>query len=1000
MSGTPKKKAAVAPSNPPASPAGETPEVKDSCRLKSEKAAAGLYDRWTVLAVCIFLAAITLAVFGQTRRFEFLNFDDNLYVSDNPVVQKGLTWEGFRWALAYGGIGHWHPLTWLSHMLDCQWYGLQAGGHHLTNVLLHMSSVILLFLVLRRMTGFLWRSAFVAAVFAIHPLRAESVAWVSERKDVLSAFFFMLTLWAYVCYVRRQPSKIRYSAVMLCFALGLLSKNMLVTTPFVLLLLDYWPLGRLSSFTPQFLFRLVAEKIPLFMLTVGSCVATALVPEKVTADQLPFGLRMENAAVSYVTYLWQMIHPSGLACVYPNPTTCLPVWQVAGALGLLLAISGAAWAFRQTHPWFVVGWLWYVGMMIPVIGIVQISYYAHADRYTYLSQIGLYLVLTWSVADLCAGWRHGRVLLGGFATVILVALIFCARTQVSYWRNAEMLWTHTLACTSGNYIAHDELGNALPQEGRADEAIAQYQKALQIKPDDVLAHNNLGYALLQKGQVDEAIAHCQKALQLKPDFAEAHNNLGNALLQKGQVDEAITHCQRALQIKPDFAEAHNNLGNALLQKGQVDEAIAHCERALQIKPDFAEACYNFGNALLQKGRVDEAVTQYQKALQIRPGYAEAHNNLGNALLQKGQVDEAIAQYQQALQIKPDDAEACYNFGYALLQKGNVDEAIARCQQALQIKPDFAEACYNLGNALLQKGRVDEAIIQYQKALQIKPDYAEAHYNFGNALLQKGRVDEAITQYQLVLQFKPDDAEARNNLGYALLQKGKVDEAMVHIQRALQIKPDYAEARYNFGNALLQKDRVDEAITQYQQALQLKPDNAKARVNLGSALLQKGRVDEAISQYQQALQLKPDNAKAHINLGSALLQKGRADEAMVHYQKALQLKPDSPDVLNNLAWLLATAPDAHIRDGVQAVKYAGRACELTHYGVAPFVGTLAAAYAEAGRYDDAIAAAQKACALATAAGERKLLEKNQQLLVLYRAHQPYHEAARKGVPAAP
>ncbi len=588
---------------------------------------AGLNDRWTVIGVCLFLASAIWVVFGQTLHYDFVNYDDYQYVYENPVVQKGLTWEGFRWALTYGNIGHWHPLTWLSHMLDCQLYGLQAGGHHLTNILLHGAATILLFLVLRRMTGFLWRSAFVAAVFAIHPLHVESVAWVAERKDVLSAFFFMLTLGAYVRYVRRPPSVVRYGAVVLLYALGLLSKNMLVTMPFVLLLLDYWPLNRLSGFSPRVLLRRVAEKIPLLVLAVGSCVATALSPEKVSAEYtLSFGLRSENAVVSCVTYLWQMIHPAGLACLYPNPTNYLPFWQVAGALGLLLAISGAAWAFRQTHPGLVVGWLWYLGMMIPVIGMVQISYYAHADRYTYLPQIGLYLLLTWAAAELCAGWRHRRVMLGGCATVILVALIFCARAQTAYWRNSELLWTHTLACTSDNFIAQ------------------------------------------------------------------------------------------------------NNLGNALVQEGAVDEAIAH----------------------------------------------------------------------------------------------------------------------------------------FQKALQIKPDYAEAHINLANALLKKGRVAEAIT----------------------------------------------------------------------------------------------------------------------------------------HLQKNLQIKPDSPGVLNNLAWRLATCPDAHIRDGVQAVKYAERACELTHHGVTILVGTLAAAYAEAGRFDDAIAAAQKACALAAAAGEPDLLEKNRKLLALYRAHQPYHEAAEKVVPAAP
>jgi tetratricopeptide (TPR) repeat protein len=754
-----KQKAAAVPSGTSASPASEMPEAEGSRPLQSESRPAALKDDWLVYGVCIFLAAIIWGVFGQTLGHEFVNFDDDLYVYENPVVQKGLTWEGFRWALTYGYIGHWHPLTWISHMLDCRFYGLSPGGHHLTNVLLHTATAVLLFLVLRRMTGFLWRSAFVAAVFAIHPLRVESVAWVAERKDVLSAFFFMLTLGAYVRYVQRRSkvegreSRARvvpaldplvrrseakmarlwtldYGLVVLFFALGLLSKNMLVTLPFVLLLLDFWPLGRVTSgeWRVASILRLVWEKIPLLVLTVGSCVATALVPEKLTADTLPFGLRMENAVVSCVTYLWQMIHPSGLACVYPNPANYLPFWQVAGAVGLLLAISGAVWAFRQTRPWLMVGWLWYLGMMVPVIGMVQISYYAHADRYTYLPQIGLYLLLTWAAADLCAGWRHRRVVLGGGATVILVALIFCARVQTSCWRNSESLWTHTLACTSDNFIAH----------------------------------NNLGIALIPKDQVDEAIVHYQKALQIKPDYAEAHNNLGNALLKKGSVDEAITQYQKALQINPNYAEAHHNLGSALLQKGSVDEAIVH----------------------------------YQKALQINSGFAEAHVNLGNALL----------------------------------QKGSVDEAIVHCQTALQIKPGFAEAHVNLGNALRQKGSVDEAIVHYQKALQIKPDYVE--------------------------------------------------------------------------------------------------------------------------------------------------------------------------VLNNLAWLLATCPDAHIRDGVRAVKYAGRACELTHYGVTLLVGTLAAAYAEAGRYDDAIATAQKACALATAAGEQDLLEKNQELLALYRAHQPYHEAAEKVVPAAP
>ncbi len=641
-------KAAALHLSAPASPAGETPEVKDS--------------RWLVSGVCLFLALVVWVVFGQTLGHGFVNYDDNLYVYDNPVVQKGLTWEGFRWALTYGGIGHWHPLTWLSHMLDCQFYGLSPGGHHLTSVLLHGAAVILLFLVLRRMTGFLWRSAFVAAVFAIHPLRVESVAWVAERKDVLSAFFFMLTFGAYVRYVQRWSKTARlwtldYCLVVLFYALGLLSKNMLVTMPFVLLLLDYWPLNRLSSLTSQVLLRLVAEKIPLFMLTVGSCVATFLVPEQLTAaDKLPFGLQMENVVVSYVTYLWQMIHPSELACLYPNPTNYLPLWPVAGAVGLLLAISGAAWTFRRTHPWLVVGWLWYLGMMIPVIGMVQMSSCAHADRYTYLPQIGLYLLLTWAAADLCAGWRHRRVVLGGCSTIILVALIFCARTQTSYWRNGESLWTHTLACTADNYTAHNNLGESLFQRGSVDEAIKQYQTALQIKPDYADAHNNLGNVLFQTGRVDEAIAHYQTALQIKPDDAEAHNNLGTALFQKGRVDEAIAHCQAALQIKPDYADAHDNLGNALIQKGNVGEAITQYQKALEIKPSFPAAQNNLAwvratasQASLRNG--NQAVELAQRANQLTGGENPIIlHTLAAAYAETGRFSDAMRSAQKAIEL--------------------------------------------------------------------------------------------------------------------------------------------------------------------------------------------------------------------------------------------------------------------------------------------------------------------------------------------------------------
>ena len=666
------------------------PGLADSRSPESECRPAGLNDRWTVPGVCIFLAAIIWVVFGQTLGHEFVNYDDDFYVYENPAVTQGLTLQGIIWAFTHVHCSNWHPLTWVSHMLDCQFYGLSPGGHHLTNILLHTATAILLFLILRQMTGALWRSAFVAAVFAIHPLRVESVAWVAERKDVLSGLFFMLTIGAYVRYAQRrsrvEPSSLRsaasgsrepgaqavsaldprlsaldYCLVLLFFALGLMCKPMLVTLPLVLVLLDYWPLNRLradAATEPVFRLagrlvprRLVFEKLPLLGLAVASCAVTIFAQTKsiLPFENMSLSLRVGNALISCVAYLGQMFWPSGLAVLYPFTAGGVGVSEVVLSLVLLAGISTGVFILRRRRPCFLTGWLWYLIMLAPVIGIVQVGAQARADRYTYLPQIGLYLLLTWAAADLCAGWRHRRVVLGGGSMIILMALIFCARAQTAYWRNSESLWTHTLACTSDNFIGHNNLGIALLKTGNVDEAMVHYQKALEINPDFAEAHNNLGNFLFQKGSVDEAMVHYQKALEINPDYAEAHYNLGYALLKMGNVDEAIAHLQKALQINPDYAEAHNNLGYALIQKGSVDEATAHFQKALQINPDYADAHNNLGNILLEKGSVDEAIIHFQKALQIKPDFAEAHKNLSNALLQKGRVDEAIPHFQKAPQ---------------------------------------------------------------------------------------------------------------------------------------------------------------------------------------------------------------------------------------------------------------------------------------------------------------------------------------------------------------
>ncbi len=649
-------------------------------------------DRWRVAGLCLLLAAITFAVFGQTSGFGFVNFDDDVYVFDNAKVTGGLSTTGLVWVFTHADCSLYHPLTMLSLMADYQLHGLHAGGYHFTNVVLHAASAILLFLILWQMTGALWRSAFVAALFAIHPLRVESVAWVAERKDVLAAFFFMLTLGAYVRYVRQPNSLARYLMVTAAFVLALLCKPTVVTLPFVLLLLDYWPLQRLESVG-----RLLLEKLPLLALAAGACAMTVLAAGQGIAARANVSMlsRLGNALVSYAVFLRQMVWPEGLAPFYPQPEKGYPVWTTALSFLSLALITGGVLAFGRKRRWLLAGWLWYLGMLTPMIGLVQAGAFARADRMTYLPQIGLYLLLTWTAADLSAGWRYRRVALGGLAAAILVALILCARTQTAYWRDSENLWTHTLACTTDNDVACNNLGVALFQKGRVDEATSQYQMALKLNPGYADAHVSLAVVFIKEGRFDQAITQCLEALRINPGHANAHMNLGMALFQKGRVDEAAAQYQMALKLKPGYADAHVNLAVVLIQKGRFDEAITQCLEALRINPDHANAHMNLGVALGRKGRVDEAIGHLQKALQTGPDDVSAHNNLGTLLFRTGRVDEAMAQYQKALAIEPDSADAHYGLGNVFHQKRSTAEAIAEYQKALQIKPVNPEVQNNL-----------------------------------------------------------------------------------------------------------------------------------------------------------------------------------------------------------------------------------------------------------------------------------------------------------------
>ena len=667
------------------------------------------HRRWKIIA-CLFLVVATLATYGDLRNHQFINYDDQLYVTDNSPVQAGLTLKGLSWAFTTMHGGNWHPLTWLSFMVDSQLFGLHPGAFLLTNLLFHIANALLLFLWLLYLTRTWGCSFLVAALFALHPLHVESVAWVAERKDVLSTFFWLLTMWAYVWYAER-PGSGRYLLILVCFSLGLMAKPMLVTLPFVLLLLDYWPLGRLplkgpgpAAASPKpgpgvTLKRLVWEKSPLLVISALSSVVTFYAQKEgrtiSSLQAVPIPHRLANAMVAYVSYLGKMFWPAPLAVLYPLPSN-LPMWQ-GPAAGLALAVL-TLWALRQArrHPYLPVGWLWYLGTLLPVIGLVQVGEQAMADRYTYVPFIGLFIMVAYGMADLGARWRVPRLLLPVGAGVVLSALMACTWMQVSYWRDSISLYEHTLKVTRRNPTIHYNLGVALAAQGKRDQAVSHYAEALRLKPDYPEAHNNLGLALAAQGKMDQAVAHYAEALRLKPDYAEAHSNLGVALAAQGKLDQAVAHYAEALRLKPDLAEAHNNLGLALAQQGKMDQAVAHYAEALRLKPDDAEAHNNLGLALAAQGKLDQAVAHYAEALRLKPDYAEAHNNLGVALAQQGKIDGAITRFQKAIQIKPDFSVAYSNLGLAFAKQGNIDKAIIIYQNALKINSNNTMAQKMLG----------------------------------------------------------------------------------------------------------------------------------------------------------------------------------------------------------------------------------------------------------------------------------------------------------------
>jgi len=657
-----------------------------------------------LVSLCLILAI--LVPYRQVIHFDFVGYDDELYVTENLHVQNGFTAKGVKWAFTTFHSANWHPLTWLSHMLDCELYGLNPTGHHWVNLQFHIANTLLLFFILLKMTGALWRSAFVAALFALHPLHVESVAWISERKDLLSTFFGLLMIFAYYRYVKVSSLK-NYLLVIILFSLGLMAKPMLVTFPFVLLLLDFWPLERFqyksdyllqSERTTYYGFKgillLILEKIPLFIPVVISSVLTFLAQKSEGAVKalgvLSLKTRIANALVSYVNYVSKAIWPDKLAVFYPHPGNTLAVWQILGAALLIAIALFLAIRASKNYPYVTVGLLWYLGTLVPVIGLVQVGDQAMADRYTYVPLVGLFIIVAWGVSDLFKKWHYRKVFLGISAAIILSALIACTFFQVTHWKNGITLFENAVNVTVNNYLSHNNIGIAL---GSVD--------------------------------LDRAIFHYKEALRIKPDFAKAHYNLANALAEQGQIDEAIDHYLETIRIKPDYADAYNNIGILLFDKGNYDEVVLYYTKALKINPQKTDTRMNLANVLFLQDKPEEAIFHYNEVLKSNFEHADTHYNLAYVLSIQGDLDEAILHYTQTLRINPEYAKAHYYLGNILIKQGKVKEAIRHFAEAIKIKPNYTQAYNKIGLILFHQGKFNKAKVFYSKALQIDPNYKEA-----------------------------------------------------------------------------------------------------------------------------------------------------------------------------------------------------------------------------------------------------------------------------------
>ncbi|MCG6877777.1 MAG: tetratricopeptide repeat protein [Deltaproteobacteria bacterium] len=755
-----------------------------------------MLERRLPLWISLFLLLSTLTVYWQVTGYDFTNYDDELYVTQNQWVQAGVTAKSVARAFRTLDVCNWHPATWFSHMLVCEFFGLNPFWHHLTNLILHIASTLLLFRIFHRMTGEPFKSGFVAALFALHPLNVESVAWIAERKGVLCTFFWMLTLWSYLRYLERFKVG-WYCLVVLFFILGGMAKPMIVTLPFALLLLDYWPLGRFKAFRSNAArtekmglsrYGPVVEKVPLFVIVVMIAAIGFVAQQRggalTSIDTLPIGTRVSNAIVSYVIYLWKAVYPNGLTVFYPH--RIIPAWQVLTSALFLSLVSLGVVLLRKRRPYLAVGWFWYLGTFVPVIQLVQVGRHFTADRYAYIPLVGIFVMVVWGVSDTLHSLPHRRKVLGFSGMACLFVLGGLTWRQAGYWSDSETLFRHGLQVIPNNYVAHNGLARALEAEGKTDEAIRHFEAALRICPGFTDGRYNFARILAANGKKREAAEQYLSVLKSDPNFVQAHVNLANILADQGELNEAVKHYEKALTLNKDSANAHYNLANAFFRAGRTDDAIAQYRKALDIRPNDPSMHYNLGNAYMRNGNFEQAGYQYSEALRYQPDFVNARVNLGNALARSGDPRKAILQYEKALESQPDHAGAHYNLAGAFSALGKTQKAIAHYKEVLRLQPENASAQFQLGLILSNSGRSSEAEEHFLIALQIKPDFVEARIALADELAVQGKTSEAVDHYNEAMKMNPAvKPMVYYNLACLYALQHKVEKSINCLQKAVE-----------------------------------------------------------------------------------------------------------------------------------------------------------------------------------------------------------------------